>query len=261
MGGSLSFDDGGGFGEGGLGCSAEAGLIYVISDDNNSLYSFYPPTLAFTKIGPVSCEPGALPFAMSVARDGTAWVVYTDGNIFHVSTKDASCTPTSFMPGQHGFTTFGMGFSADAPGSTAETLFVCWTMGLAKIDPATLTLTPVGAVPGLDISMGCDLTGTGNGDLFSFVPEATQWVIAQLDKNTSLPTWSHALTPPIPAGGAWGTSFWGGDLYLYRAASGQHSSVWRFRPSDLTTVMLVADVGFQIVGAGESTCAPLTPPK
>jgi hypothetical protein len=260
MGGAISFSDGGG--EAGTSCPAEATLVYVVSDDDKSLYSFYPPTLTFTKIGVLSCEPGLLPFAMSVARDGMAWVLYDDGQIFRVSTKDASCTPTGFMPGQQGFTVFGMGFSADAPGSTAETLFGCWTMGLAKIDPTSLVLTPVGTVPGLNVSGGCDLTGTGNGDLFTFVPEPTQWVIAQLDKTTSAPMWSHVLTPPIPAGGAWGTSFWGGDLYLYTAPPGQlHSSVWRFRPSDQTTVMLVADVGFQIVGAGESTCVPVTPPK
>jgi hypothetical protein len=240
-------------------CPPEASVIYVVSDDDRSLYRFDPSVLAFTKVGLLACEPGTAPFAMSVARDGTAWVVYADGTIFRVSTKDASCSPTAYVPGQNGFTTFGMGFSADAPNATTETLFVCWTEGLARIDTTTLALTPVGAVPGLDVSSGCDLTGTGSAELFAFVPQPTQWALSQIDKTTSTPIWQHVVTPPIPAGGAWGTSFWGGDLYLYTAPGGGHSAVWRHRPADGTTVELLPDVGFTIVGAGESTCVPTTP--
>jgi hypothetical protein len=259
-GGGISLGDGGlGDAATGSDCSSEATLIYVVSDDDKSLYSFYPPSLKFTKIGVLACEPGVTPFAMSVARDAVAWVIYDDGALFRVSTTDASCTPTAFVSGQHGFTAFGMGFSANAPGSQAETLFGCWTQGLASIDTTSLVLTPVGTLPGLDISGGCDLTGTGNGDLFTFIPQPSQWVIGQLDKTTSAPMWSHVLTPPIPAGGSWGTSFWGGDLYLYTALAGG-STVWRYSPSDQTTVELVADVGFTIVGAGQSTCVPVTPP-
>jgi hypothetical protein len=257
------------FGDGSVGddgptsndCPAESKLVYVVSSDDRSLYSFYPPSLEFTKVGPLSCEAGGAPFAMSVARDGYAWVLYDDGNLFRVSTKDAACSPTAFAPGQQGFTTFGMGFSADVAGGQTETLYGCWTQGLAKIDTKSLVLTPVGPMTGLEVSTGCDLTGTGTAQLFSFVQQPTQWVIAQIDKTTSAPTWQRVLTPPIPAGGSWGTSFWGGDLYLYTTPGAAQSSVWRYRPSDQTTVQLVANVGFTIVGAGESTCVPTTPPK
>jgi len=243
-------------------CADGTDLVYVVSSSDNSLYSFYPPTLAFTKVGVLACDSMTSPFAMSVARDGYAWVNYDDGQVFRVSLKDATCSATGFTPGQHGFTTFGMGFSANATGSSAETLFVCWTQGLAQIDTTSLVLTPVGTMPGLDITSGCDLTGNGAGALFSFITQPTQWTLAQLDKVTSGPMWQRSLTPPIPAGGAWGTSFWGGDLYLYTAPTG-NSIVWRYRPSDQTTVQLVSDVGFTIVGAGESTCVPTTapPPK
>ncbi|HEX4512437.1 MAG TPA: hypothetical protein VH054_02840 [Polyangiaceae bacterium] len=261
-GGSPTFDDAPSNVDGATdGCAAEAKLIYVISDDDETLYSFYPPTLMFTKIGAVACENDYLPFAMSVARDGFAWVLYEDGNIFRVSTVDASCTPTAYVPNQGGFSQFGMGFAADAPNSTSETLYVCWTQGLAKIDPLTLNLTTIGAMPGLDISSGCDLTGTGAAQLFSFDSGQAGWTIAQIDMKTSAPIWQKSLTPPLTASGSWGTSFWGGDLYLYKADLGTGSAVWRYRPSDQTMVQLVADVGFTIVGAGESTCAPTTPPN
>src|SRR4051812_27983568 len=53
-GGSL-FDAGPG--DGGPGCSEAAKLVYVLSQER-SLYSFFPPTLAFTKIGTLACPAG-----------------------------------------------------------------------------------------------------------------------------------------------------------------------------------------------------------
>jgi hypothetical protein len=262
-GGSLLGDGGGGGGPPNVsGCSEAAKLIYVVSNDEMALYSFYPPTLTFTKIGQLVCGAQSVPFSMSVARDGTAWILYQDGHLYQASTKDASCKPTSFAPGQSGFQTFGMGFSADSPGSTKETLYACWTQGLAKIDTDTLALTPIGAVPGVSLMSGCDLTGTGDGTLYSFIPQQTEWLIATLDKSTSALTSKKSLTPPIPAGGSWGTSYWGGSLYLYtQTPTAPGSTVWKYDPVAGTTVKLKENIGFSIVGAGESTCAPTTPVK
>src|SRR5690348_8733906 len=122
------------------------------------LYKFDPPKLTFTPIGKLNCAlvPGqpyfATPYSMGVSRDATAWVLYTDGHIFQVDTKSAACKPTSFVPAQSGFFTFGMGFSSNAPGSQDETLYVADsgngnpanTQGLAKIDLTTMKLTPIG---------------------------------------------------------------------------------------------------------------------
>ena len=61
---------------------------------------------------------------MAVDRGGTAYVVSNpDGHLWQVSTADASCKVTSFVPGQDGFVNFGMGFSADMtdPGETRPT--------------------------------------------------------------------------------------------------------------------------------------------
>ena len=264
-GGLLIGGDGGGV-DGGLpdqnGCTAAANLVYVVSSDAMALYSFYPPTLTFTKIGQLACGAQSVPFSMSVARDGTAWILYQNGRLYRASTKDASCTPTSFVAGQSGFQTFGLGFSADSAGSTQETLYACWKQGLAKIDTDTLALTPIGTVPGITLTAGCDLTGTGDGLLFSFIPQSTQWLIATLDKTSSAPTFQKSLTPPIPAGGSWGTSYWGGSLYLYtQTPTAPGSTVWRFNPADGTTTKLKDNIGFSIVGAGESTCAPTVPVK
>src|SRR6185436_5021764 len=115
-------------------------LIYVVSD-SYQLMSFDPSELPdndpFTPIGQLNCPAGtpwpgysspATPFSMSVDRDGSAWVLYTSGEIFKASIADASCTATGFAPGQHDMQLFGMGFASDTAGSDAETLFIAGGM-------------------------------------------------------------------------------------------------------------------------------------
>src|SRR5262249_33643687 len=94
-------------------CSDAAKLVYVVSDQN-TLYSFDPAALTFTTVGVLSCPSSGNVNSMAVDRGGTAWVNYTDGKIYKVSTKDASCKETSFAPHQEDFTNeLGMGFSSD----------------------------------------------------------------------------------------------------------------------------------------------------
>jgi hypothetical protein len=71
-----------------------------------------------------------------VDRHGTAYVNYASGKIFTVDTRTLACTDTGFVPGQAGFSpNLSMGFSADAPGSSAETLFVSDNTGDDTPDP------------------------------------------------------------------------------------------------------------------------------
>src|SRR5690349_15674219 len=94
----------------GDGCSAEAKLVYVISQDQD-LYSFNPTALTFKKVGHMDCPgAGGSPNSMAIDRSGVAWVNFNDGSLFKVSTKDAKCTQTGFQIGQNGFVKFGMAF-------------------------------------------------------------------------------------------------------------------------------------------------------
>ena len=111
-------------------------LIYTVTV-SNQLLSFDPTKIGsaedpFEAIGTLNCPAGssltgpgpATPFSMSVDREAVAWVLYSSGEIFHVSTQDASCTATGFSVGQQGFELFGMGFVTDASGGQTETLFI-----------------------------------------------------------------------------------------------------------------------------------------
>jgi hypothetical protein len=244
------------------GCpDADATYIYVVTEQNE-LFSFYPPDLAFKLVGNLVCPVagGATPFSMAVDRRGVAYVLYNDGTLFRVSTATAACTATPFTPNQNGFTTFGMGFASDV-GGPAERLYVAdndfdgTLRGLGFIDTKTFVLSAIGPF-GVTIRRS-ELTGTGDGRLFAYWPEpaggaggshltelnkATGQVVAQTDLPIGL------------ANGAFAFAFWGGDFWIFTSPGGV-TDVNRFRPSDGTTTKPTTHPS-TIVGAGVSTCAP-----
>jgi hypothetical protein len=264
----------GGFGKpggetpGGDGCSAEAKLVYVVSQEHD-LYSFNPSALAFTKIGPIDCPAASTPNSMAIDRSGNAWVNYSDGSLFKVSTTTAKCEKTTFVPGQSGFVKFGMAFATNGEGSQDETLYVASVdeigdggRGLAKIDLSTMKLTVLGEYSGSLRGEAAELTGTGDGKLYGFFTTAPYATLAQIDKAQGATSGEKPLTG-VSTGLAWAFSFWGGDFWFYTSNGVSPSSVTQLRASGNSEIKVVKEnVGnFKIVGAGVSTCAPLTPPR
>jgi hypothetical protein len=265
-----------------IGCE-EAGaastLIYLITVQSD-LWSFYPPSLEFHKIGPINCPtiPGPIPptpFSMAVNESGIAYVVYSDGELFRLSTADARCTSTSFQTGQEGFAkTFGMGYSHNASGA-GEMLYVASdedagvVSRLGYIDTSSFALHTVGFFPPSIVT--AELTGTGAGDLYAFYSLSPGFqgvsgppsAIALIDKANGNLIGTPISLENIGQGCAWAFAFWGGDFYTFTAppVAGScpktgMSIVSRMNPSDGSIVSPYATLGEQIVGAGVSTCAP-----
>jgi hypothetical protein len=245
-------------------------LVYVISRQN-MLYRFQPDKLVFTPVGLLKCPSyGSFPTSMAVDRLGYAWVIYSDGSLWKVDTKDASCAQTTYQPDQEGFHRFGMGFSTDGATGSAETLFVADHdgKGLAKIDLKTMKLTTLGSFEGILTGRAAELTGTGDGRLYGFFTTSPAQ-LGELVKASGSTVSSKELTN-VNTGTEYAFSFWGGDFYLYTAndtgglpQDQKGSSVTRYRPSDQSITVVMQNIGFNIVGAGVSTCAPTTlpPPK
>lgn len=258
-------------------CSEAAQLVYVLSD-SNELYSFRPNLRQFTRIGPLRCQTNMQPNSMAIDRNAVAWVNYvasglgdTAGAIYQVNTTDASCraAPTVRLP--PGWFRLGMGFSTASADDTSETLFIAATVdpllggsaGLGRVDPMSGQVVPVGTFTGALRGESGELTGTGDGRLYGFFT-TTPVQVAQIDKTSGAITNARPL-PGVETPQAWAFSFWGGDFYLYTAPSaltpGRTSNVTRYRPSDGSIdTAYMTNVGFRIVGAGVSTCAPITPP-
>ncbi len=251
------------------GCSEAARLVYVVSQENE-LYAFTPNTGSFAKIGRLECPTTGLatPNSMAIDRNGTAWVNYSDGSLFRVSTANASCTATSFEKNQNGFTKFGMAFATDATDGEAETLYISGLSaesgggkGLAKIDLGTMKVTPLGEYTGSLAGKGAELTGTGDGRLYGFFTTSPA-TLAEIDKSQGA-TSNQKPLDGVNTGNAWAFSFWGGDFWFYTSDGVTPSRVTQLQTSGNGALAVVKeDVGgFRIVGAGVSTCAPTTPPK
>lgn len=244
--------------------TAAESFVYVV-DSNDAFLRFDPEANTLSVIGTLSCPTPSSPFSMSVDRDATAWVLYQSGEIFRVSTTDVSCSATTFAPNQAGFEVFGMGYVADAPGSTEETLFVAGgssldislgTATLGRID-SSLTLTPIGDLPGWP-----ELTGTGDAELWGFFPDTTPPSVRRIDQGSASTSQSFPISEiggGIGVGDrAWAFAFWGGRFFVfYKGESDLTTNVWRLDPEDGSVVEVIHDTGYRIVGAGVSTCAPV----
>lgn len=252
------------------GCSEEAKLVYVLSLEGD-LYSFAPSAKKFTKVGALDCNVGAkkfIPISMSVDRDAVAWVNMRedkhlgDDTLFKVDTKTAACTPTTITGGMG-----GMGFSINEGSSDKETLYVIGPGddsggALMKVDFAQEKLVTVAH---LQEKVDLELTGTGDGRLYGFLI-SQPLSLATVNKTTSAFSNRVTLTDvEKPKAPMFAFSFWGGDFYFYTATNTSNATttnVTRYRPSDgsIDTSYMTA-IGFHIVGAGVSTCAPTEQPK
>lgn len=279
------------------GCSDAAKLVYVLSYEGD-LYSFAPADKKFKKIGKLSCglTSQQLPISMAVDRTGVAWVnIATQGGtsrsntLYKVDTTTAACSPTNIKSTFIG----GMGFSTDEGSKDKETLFVFGQSGSASSPTRTLDHVDFAAekiVTGPTVTTNAgELTGTGDGRLYGFIlkepPTGSSGkpmlddliAITQLDKKTGKDSGEVVLKGvKYPHDPGFAFSFWGGDFYVYSAPitipadfpftqppadlkDEPTTDVARYSPTAKTTEpKYMATIGFHIVGAGVSTCAPLT---
>ncbi len=246
-------------------CAESTRDPYVIASDN-TFYEFVPPTLEFKSKGVLACPTGgATPTSMAVDRQGVAWVRHSDGSIWKVSTKDLSCEPTKWEAPAQAFAKFGMGFSSESKGSSNEVLFLSDSAGagLGRIEEGSYAFRFIGAYTGDLAGRGSELTGTGDGKLYGFFTTAPAQ-IAEISKGTGQVVGAPKQLAGVFAGEAWAFSFYGGDFYVYTAGgsnggpplANKGSNVTRYSPSDGSIKVVKENVGFTIVGAGVSTCAP-----
>jgi hypothetical protein len=237
-------------------CVDASRWIYTVDGTTSMLSRFDPTTLSFFDIGVLECTDEGKPFSMAVDQHAVAWVVYDDANLFQVDTGTGRCQATSFRVDSSGpyIWGFGMGFVFQ-PSTGVDTLYIS-SVGnpskLATVSLSSMVLTPIGPLTVGDV----ELTGTGDGQLWGFVPPAfgpdVPAFLVRLD-----PTIGQTLESYSYLGlhnGAWAVKFWGGSFWIFLNRSVY--AVPRNNPSTIRTV--IADIGDRnIVGAGVSTCAPL----
>lgn len=271
-------------------CGGQAGQFIYTVTENYNLLSFDPNTNTYASIGPIACNnagnalPGwgnggpATPFSMSVDREGNAWVLFTSGKIFKVSTTNAAClNEVPITVGANGFQLYGMGFVSDDIGSSAEKLFVWGGMvagggggnltniRLGVLDPLSPSMIMQVASPA-QVMISPELTGTGGAELFGFFPVAngTSYV-AKINKQTGVlgtsgtERWTATgVTGPFVA---WAFAQYAGNFYIFASTMNAGSTVNAVYKVDTTNnnTELVLTSSNVVVGAGVSTCVPFLP--
>jgi hypothetical protein len=244
-------------------CTQAGQFIYTV-DSNGTFARFDPKTLTSVDIDSLSCPTLASPFSMNVDQKGIAWIIFDDGNLFRVDTATAACTSTSYLPGQHGFNTYGMGSVFDSS-SGIDTLY------LSSGTP-TATVSQLGtlAYPGLTITQVAnvplgwlELSGTGDGQLWGYAPTGSSSggpLLTRINRTSGVLIEKYDL-PEITTIGGFAVKFFGGSFFIFVGPD-----VWKVDRSALLPGHTTATVpakrvlttpGRDVVGAGVSTCAPV----
>ncbi len=234
-------------------CTVTSDLIYLLERDTQGLYLFDPATLTSTRLGRLACTSGATPASMAVARDGVAYVRYSNDAVYEVDLVTLGCTATSYSPGATGFGSFGMGFATDSAGTWMDHLYVANFHRLAQLDTTSWQGQVIGAVPSQS-----ELTGNSLGELWAFFPLERPARLSQLDKVTGAESNSINL-PGFPAAidiDTFAFAAWGGDFWLFVRTYGVGSSTDVYRVHNGSMTMELQRMGFDVVGAGVSTCSP-----
>lgn len=244
------------------GCVPGSEWIYLLTNTYPAkLLRFHPDTLAVDVVGDAACTDQGNPYALAVDRSATIWAHWVGPEqLFRVDSSDASCSPSTYDPAATTFDFFGIGFAAPPGDATAEVLYVAggtFMQGLGNgtnlgvLDLETMLIAELPALPG---GFPPALTGNAAGELWGlFVGGGQDLQLLELDPVDA----SVLQTLDLPGLSAqnYALGFWGGLFYVFADAT-----VYAVDPRIGVPEEVVADLGFPIVGAGQSTCVPLLPP-
>jgi hypothetical protein len=235
-------------------CAETHDLVYVLSREPSVLYTFDPSTLTFTELGEVDCSMYGTPASMAVSRDGFAYVRYSDDELYAVDLATMTCSSTSYDPSRTSFDSFGMGYSTDSASTWREKLYIANSSTLGTLDTSTGKITKIGKMPSQS-----ELTGNADGELWAMLPLESPAALVHLDTTTGATLDKLSLRKfPDPSGiDTFAFATWSGNFYLFvrEYGMGRSSDVYEVTPTG-TMTEVSHGIGFDIVGAGVSTCAP-----
>ncbi|MCP4807888.1 MAG: hypothetical protein GY913_24760 [Proteobacteria bacterium] len=234
-------------------CDHTSDLVYVIDRDRDTVFLFDPPSLSFSAVGTLACSTYGTPASMAVARDGLAYVRYSDDTVYAVDLETFDCEETTFSL-HKGLDSFGMGYATQDAETWRDDLYVADADRLMRLDTATWELKVMGNMPSQS-----ELTGNAEGELWAMLPLESPAALARIDKSDGSEVERLKLPGfPDPYGiDTFAFATWGGEFFLFvrEYGMGQSTDVYRVA-ADGNMTKAKTDIGFDVVGAGVSTCAP-----
>ena len=234
-------------------CADTSDLVYVIDRGLERLMLYDPATTRFEVLGELDCPSGSTPASMAVSREGFAYVRYSDNVVYEVDLTDLGCVETDLgVPG--GFGSFGMGYATDDAGTWRDRMYVADADTLGRVDSASWSVQRVGTMPSQS-----ELTGNAQGELWAFLPLERTPALVQLDTDSGAELDRISLSgfPDLGDLDAFAFASWGGEFTIFVRTYGMgHSTDVYQVGADGRLERTLQDVGFDVVGAGVSTCAP-----
>jgi len=235
-------------------CSETDDLVYVLSRDASHLYTFDPAALSFTDLGRVDCGTTQTPGSMAVSRDGVAYIRYSDNMLYSLDLATMTCSRTSYSDRTTGFDSFGMGYATDSAETWRDQLYVANDHQVGTLDTSTWRITTLGSMPSQS-----ELTGNADGELWAMLPLERPAELARIDTTSGSTVETLRLSSfPDPSNiDTFAFATWDGNFYLFvrEYGMGESTDVYKVtRAGSMTQVL--SNIGFDIVGAGVSTCAP-----
>ncbi len=246
--------------------------IYLLTDDMQ-MWTFDPDSLEFEHLGAIECPSEGEFQALAIDRQGHAmlsYVLWTPASIvietYSLALDDlSSCEPIDVgVPAER--LLGGMGYANASATDNCDELYVYAFDALddsagagvvARID-AEDGWAELGAIP-YEQAM---LTGTADGRLFGFVGDTEQASFVGIDIDDAQIIEPQVL-PDLNAVNGLGFAFWGGDVWFFTdSAEHDTSKVTRLDHDQSDgggTTVVVDETPVRFVGAGVSTCVPLTP--
>ena len=234
-------------------CAGVEDQIYLIDKDTQHLFLFNPATLGLTDLGGLDCDPWSEPASMAVARDGRAFVRYSDNSVWEVDLTTLMCMSTSYTDRSTGFGAFGMGYATDDPTTWRDQLYIANSRQLATLDTATMRVTSFSTLPSQ-----AELTGNADGELWAFLPLESPVELRRIDQSSGavLETLRVSGFPSPTDIDTFAFAAWGGELWAFvrRYGMGSSTDVYQIDATGRMTVVATR-IGINAVGAGVSTCA------
>jgi hypothetical protein len=247
--------------------------IYLITDDSQ-MWTFDPDSLELEHLGAIACPTEGEFQSMAIDRPGRAVLSYLSWSpvptitieTFSLDLNDlSSCEPIDLgVPDDR--LLGGMGYASASATNTCDDLYV---FGLSATDDTVGTgvLARIDAEDGW-VQLGnvayeqTQLTGTADGRLFGFAGDTKQASLVGFDKDDADVVEAHML-PDLNAVNGLGFAFWGGDVWFFTDSPEHEKSRVTRLDHDLSdgggTTVVVDETPVRFLGAGVSTCVPLTP--